>query len=149
MKSYTFIFTAFMLTACGQGPVLVTKPTPCTVTAVSGGSQVACPDGTTSFIASGLAGAPGISGSDGRDGTNGTNGQDATPITMVQFCDNSFTPTYPSVFPEFGLCVGGKMYGVYSTNGGFWALLPPGTYSSDGVNASCTFTIADDCGVTR
>jgi hypothetical protein len=41
------------------------------------------------------------------------------------------------------------MYGVYSDNGGFLSELPPGEYSSDGINASCSFTIGANCSVTQ
>ena len=82
----------------------------------------------------GSAGAQGIAGQNGLDGAPGTQ------IDVVQFCPNS-TPTYPSTFPEYGLCIEGKLYGVYSANGGFLAELPDGTYSSNAVGSACTFTI--------
>src|ERR1700689_3913792 len=87
----------------------------------------------------GPQGAPGQSivgpvGPAGAPGLNGTNGIDATPVTIVQFCSN-VTPTYPSVFPEYGICLGGQLYGVYSANGGFLALLPPGEYNSNAIGS--------------
>lgn len=96
--------------------------------------------------ATGAQGAPGNPGSNGLNGTNGTNGADAAPLTIVPFCPG-FTPSYPNVFPEYGICLQNQLYGVYSANGGFMALLPPGTYSSNGINASCTFTISANCQV--
>lgn len=98
--------------------------------------------------ATGPQGVPGPAGANGSNGTNGTNGADASPVTIVPFCPG-FTATYPSVFPEYGICLQNQLYGVYSANGGFMALLPPGTYSSNGINASCTFTIGANCQVTQ
>jgi hypothetical protein len=69
-------------------------------------------------------------------------------VTPVRFCQG-FTPKYPSSFVEYGVCIGGDMYGVYSDNGGFLTELPPGEYSSEGISASCTFTIEADCKVTQ
>jgi Collagen triple helix repeat (20 copies) len=97
----------------------------------------------------GAAGANGQSivgpqGPAGINGTNGTNGTNATPVTVVQFCPND-TPTYPSTFPEYGICLSGQLYGVYSANGGFLALLPPGQYISNAIGSTCTFTIQANC----
>jgi hypothetical protein len=78
---------------------------------------------------------------------NGSSGTNATPVTTVQLCPG--TPTYPSTFVEYGVCIGGNLYGVYSANDGFLALLPPGTYSSDGINASCNLTIGPNCAVSN
>lgn len=94
--------------------------------------------------AQGIQGQQGAVGATGATGAQGAAGQNATPVTMVQFCPG-ITPSYPSSFPEIGLCLGGQLYGVYSANGGFLALLPPGSYSSNGINASCNFTIAANC----
>jgi len=73
----------------------------------------------------------------------------APSVTPVQLCPSSFVPTYPTTFPEYALCINGSLYGVYSANGGFLTELPPGQYNSDGVNASCTFTIEPNCVVTQ
>ena len=86
------------------------------------GLLISCGDGSQDFLASG------------------------TTVTPVQLCPG-FTPSYPSVFPEYGLCINNNFYGVYSANDGFWSLLPPGTYSSDGINASCTLVIGANCTV--
>lgn len=75
------------------------------------------------------------------------NGANSTPITVVQLCAG-ITPSYPSTFPEVALCLNNQLYGVYSTNGGFLSLLTPGSYSSDGVNASCTLTVGPNCAVS-
>lgn len=79
---------------------------------------------------------------DGKDGTNGTN---ATPVTMVQLCPSNFIPTYPSVYPEYALCINGNLYAVYSIPNAFLTILPTGNYTSNGINASCTFTIKPNC----
>lgn len=96
----------------------------------------------------GQQGVAGVNGSNGTDGVNGTNDTNATPVTVVQFCPN-VTPSYPSTFPEYGICLQGQLYGVYSANDGFLALLPPGVYSSNAVGSSCTFTILANCVVTQ
>jgi len=95
----------------------------------------------------GIVGPQGIPGTTGGLGPQGAPGTDITPITAVQFCPN-VTPSYPSTFPETGLCIAGNMYGVYSENGGFLTYLPPGAYSSDGIDASCTFTIGTNCSIS-
>ena len=82
-----------------------------------------------------------------KDGINGADGSPGTVITVVQLCPANYVATYPTIFPESALCIGNKLYGVYSANGGFLAELPSGVYSSNGINASCTFTIGNDCAV--
>jgi len=110
-------------------------------------------DGQTGAVgptgASGTNGADGLTGTTGATGSQGAAGASGTVFTSVQFCPSSFVPTYPSVFPESGICYNGNLWGVYSENGGFWAELPPGQYSSDGINASCTFTIEPNCAVSN
>jgi hypothetical protein len=131
--------------------------TTCTVTQTPTAATVTCPDGTTATVqngSQGIQGVPGQVGSTGQTGATGATGPQGDPgaagtvITAVQFCPG-FTPTYSSDFPEVGLCIAGQLYGVYSTNGGFLALLPPGTYSSNGITATCTFTISDNCVVSQ
>jgi hypothetical protein len=97
----------------------------------------------------GPQGATGAVGPVGPQGEVGPQGAHGTIISFVQLCPG-FIPTYPTIFPEYGECVQNAdgtstLYGVYSANGGFWAELPPGTYSSDGINASCTLTIGQNC----
>jgi len=92
----------------------------------------------------GLIGPQGLTGSTGAAGAPGTN---ATPVTVVQLCSGC-APAYPSTFAESAVCLQGQLYGVYSANGGFLALLPPGAYSSDGINCSCSFTISAGCKVS-
>lgn len=91
----------------------------------------------------GNTGAPGSVGPQGPAGVNGTNGVNATPVTIVQFCPG--TTSYPSEFNEIGFCINGNVYGTYSANDGFSTLLPPGTYNSNAIGSSCTFTIQANC----
>lgn len=111
----------------------------------SGGTLIVCTDGTTSLISNGLNGLNGARGPQGNPGVDGSSG---TVMTPVQFCPN-VKPTYPSAFPEVGFCLNGQIWGVYSANGGFLSYLPNGTYSSNGVNASCNFTIGDNCSISN
>jgi len=111
----------------------------CTVSAVTasdvapnGGSLISCPDGSQSLV---------LNGTDGQAGTPGT------VITPIQFC--SGTGSYPSTFPEVGFCINNNLYAVYSANGGFLTEVLPGTWSSDGINNSCTFTVSANCVVTH
>jgi len=117
------IFTALFLWACDDHPTF-SKPQvmTCEVQTVSQGSLISCPDGTSSLV---------------------TNGIDAQQITIVQFCQG--TTTYPTNFDEVGLCINNKIYAVYSANGGFMVEVVPGVYSSNGINSSCTFTVAPNC----
>ena len=104
---------------------------PCTVTTIANGAQINCPNGSSATVYDGAAGSPG------------------TVVSAVQFCPSNFVPSYPNTFAEVGFCIGGNLYGVYSANGGFMAMLPPGVYSSDGINASCSFTIQPNCVVSN
>lgn len=142
-----------------QGYSLSFNVTPATATECpSGGSDVTIigefSSNTTSVCSgangsngsngtNGTNGTNGSNGSNGTNGTNGTNGVDLTPVTIVQFCSGA--SSYPSTFPEIGLCIGNNMYGVYSANDGFMAYLPPGGYHSAGINSTCNFTILPNC----
>lgn len=81
----------------------------------------------------------------GADGTNGAPGPSS--FTLIKLCRE--TPSYPSTFPEYAIRIDNEVYGVYSANGGFLALLPPGQYSSAGINSSCTLTINADGSITN
>jgi hypothetical protein len=129
----------------------------CTVTTVgannvapNGGSLISCPDGSSSLVLNGTngsngnAGATGATGATGAAGTNGSNG---TVVAPVQFCKG--TGSYPSTFPEVGFCINNNLYAVYSANDGFLTEVLPGTWSSDGINSSCTFTVSANCVVTN
>jgi hypothetical protein len=145
--------------ARGPKPVITTMPALVGECAF-GGIEVNV-DGVITVICNGTPGANGTNGKDGSDGPqglNGSNGQngsqgpagpqgnpgtDLTPIEMVQFCPN-VAPNYPTTFPEYGFIINGKLYGVYSANGGFLAQLPPGQYLSNAIGNSCTFTVNAD-----
>jgi Collagen triple helix repeat (20 copies) len=140
---------------------------PCTVTKTPTSSVILCPDGSSSTITNGTNGAtgpqgiagpqgavgstgpegaignPGTNGQDGATGPQGIPGLNGTDVTIVQFCPGS--TNYPNQFNEIGFCISGNIYATYSANGGFSTLIPPGVYSSDGVNSSCTFTVEANC----
>jgi len=128
----------------------------CSVSAVlpnliapAGGSLIACSDGTHSLVlngSNGINGTNGVNGVNGVNGTNGTNGSNGTVVTAIQFC-SGVVGSYPSTFPEIGFCINDEIYAVYSANGGFLTKVLPGTWSSDGINASCTFTVGPHCQV--
>lgn len=102
--------------------------------APNGGGLVTCTDGSTVLLL---------------NGTNGAQGQQGiVPFTPIEFCPGTIA-VYPSVFPEYGFLINGSVYGVYSTNGGFLTVLPPGVYNSNAVGSACTFTINSDGTVTE
>ena len=90
----------------------------------------------------------GSTGPVGPKGIQGIPGLAGTTVSFVELC-GSCVGSYPSVFPEYGECVQGNLYGVYSANGGFWTLLTPGTYNSDGIGCTCNFTLGANCVVTH
>lgn len=96
----------------------------------------------------GSRGQQGAVGPQGNIGTEGPTGANGSTIMSVQLC-GSCQAVYPSDFPETAFCIDGNLYGVYSTNGGFLALLPPGQYSSDGVGCSCVFSILENCQISN
>lgn len=104
--------------------------------------------------ADGIQGIEGKNGENGKDGDKGDKGNtgdqgpagsNGTVITVVQLCPATFVPSYPSSFPEVAVCINNQLYGVYSANGGFLALLTPGTYVSHGINVDCTLIILPNC----
>ena len=104
-----------------------------------GGSVITCPNGSV-LIQNGATGSTGPQGPQGNPGDPGANG---TVITAKNLCPG--TPSYPSTFIEVAYCIDHNLYGVYSTNGGFLTLLPPGAYNSNAVGSTCGFTIQPDC----
>jgi len=147
---------AVLLGGCAKGdtgaPGAAGAPGSSPILSVLPASPAVCPNGGYTLLITNPDGsqqtAEACNGIQGQQGPQGNPGQDATPVTVVQFCQG-VTPAYPSSFPEYGICLDNQLYGIYSANGGFLALLPPGTYSSDGINASCTFTIAQNCQVSQ
>jgi hypothetical protein len=91
----------------------------------------------------GLPGKDGVDGAAGAPGSNGINGRDGSVVTFVKFCPH--TASYPTTFPEVGLCVDGELFAVYSANGGFGVKLEPGNYSSNAIGSACSFEVHDDC----
>lgn len=76
----------------------------------------------------------------GLNGSAGVDGVHATPVTIVNLCPG--VNTYPSVFIEVGICLNNKLYGVYSTNGGFMTYLSDGAWSSNAIGSACNLTIS-------
>lgn len=148
MKAYLLltILTVFVLCGCvrgltGDAGAPGVDGGSCSVEAVlpntgapNGGALITCPS-SQSLVLNGINGQDGVAGSPG------------TVVTPVQFCPG--TPVYPSTFIENGFCIEGQLYAVYSANGGFMVLLTPGEYSSNGINASCSFTVGANCAVSN
>lgn len=129
MKISLMVVMLLSAASCGRGPIGPAGP------AGSNGTN-----GT-----SGLSGSAGATGATGQQGQPGI---DSSGVTVVQLCVDC-VPVYPSVFAEIAFCIQGNLYGTYSANGGFSALLTPGAYNSDGINCSCTFIINPNCVVTQ
>lgn len=87
----------------------------------------------------GVAGAVGARGPEGQAGQSGPAGQDGTAVVPVKFCSGQ--ATYPSKFPEYGLCINGQLFAVYSANDGFLTLIPNGSYQSNAIGSSCSFVV--------
>lgn len=88
---------------------------------------------------------PNLRGPQGPQGVAGPAGPASGFTGTVQLCPGA--PTYPSVFPEVGLCINNELYGVYSINDGVLVKLPPGRYSSNSLGSRCSFTIYANCQV--
>lgn len=107
-----------------------------------GGALITCANGST-LITNGVPGQVGATGSQGTPGVN------ASSVTAVQFCPN-VTTTYPSSFPEFGLCLQGSIYGVYWNGTDTWlAEIVPGDYTSTSSTSPCNFTVTTNCGISN
>lgn len=138
-----YVIGFILLSGCGKqgAPGIPGNPgspaSPCSVTSIAigqpeapnGGSLISCPDGSSSLV------------------LNGTNGMAGTTVTPIQFCPG--VTTYPNEFNELGFCILGNIYAVYSIPGAFMTLIPPGEYSSTGVNSTCTFTVGINCSITQ
>lgn len=92
----------------------------------------------------GATGPVGPKGDEGNTGADGRPGVDGTPVTLIKFCPNAVA-SYPLVFPEYGICVNNQIYAVYSANGGFLTVIPPGRYNSNAIGSVCDFTVAPNC----
>lgn len=91
----------------------------------------------------GQDGSTGPEGEKGDQGERGDDGIDGTSVTVVKLCPG--VTVYPSKFVEVAFCIGSKLYATYSANGGFTTEIPPGTYGSNGINASCNFVVKPNC----
>lgn len=125
MKNVLLIAALLILVACGDA------------------NMIDCIDGCS-------GGTPGprgesIVGERGEKGESivGAPGADANPVTVVKLCPG--VTTYPSVFVEIAFCIGNKLYGTYSTHGGFSTEFPPGDYKSNAVGSQCNFQVKANC----
>jgi hypothetical protein len=123
-----FMLSLLLIVACSNTDGTTTSPTfaqptpvpNCTVVQTNSNVTISCENGSVTFPL-------------------------GTVITIVQFCPGD--TNYPSEFDEIGFCINNNIYAVYSVNDGFLSLVPPGVYSSNGIDASCTFTITANCGI--
>lgn len=130
---------------CTDGTVATVQGQACTSARVSSGVEITC-GGDTYTVQDG---APGIQGPAGPQGLQGVPGSAGTVVSFVQFCPQ-YNLSYPTSFPEFGLCVGGDIFGVYwdsSRGDAFGAKLPQGTYRTTNTQLPCDFTIGPNCTV--
>lgn len=96
----------------------------------------------------GDTGAKGDTGVQGVAGPQGAAGKDGTQVMMVQFCPA--VVGHYGIFPEYGTCVNGIMYGVYWDGKNAWqAEIYPGNYQSTATGLQCTFTLTNNCVVTQ
>lgn len=92
----------------------------------------------------GAQGPAGANGADGAKGDKGDKGQDGASPEMIKFCPQYVT-TYPSTFPEYGICLSNKLFAVYyDGNHAFLAEIVPGRYVSTSPN-TCSFTVKANC----
>lgn len=81
-------------------------------------------------------------GATGPEGEQGPPGANAANVTMIQFCSNYNTDS----FPEFGICSNNSLYAVYWDNKNSWlAEIVPGYYESTSTNVPCNFTVEENC----
>lgn len=97
-------------------------------------------DGSSIVGPVGPSGETGAVGPKGPSGSTGAQGPAGTGVAAVKFC--SQTAYYPSVFPEYGLCLNQQLFAVYSTNGGYLAYIPNGSYYSNAVGSQCNFHVS-------
>ena len=132
----------FLILSCG--PIEVPKIS-CTVSKTGTISTIICPDGSTVNIIDGSKGDTGNTGEVGPQGIQGVQGTPGTSVSVVLFCSNK-TTSYPSSFPEYGLCINNRLYGVFWDNKNSWlAEIPPGTYRSTSTSAACDFQVKPNC----
>lgn len=138
VAALVFIGVAILASSCGGLPKGDTG-----VAGVQGADGEAGPTG-----APGQKGDTGDVGPTGPQGPQGDAGAPGTVVTQVQFCPGYVT-TYPSTFPEFGLCISSHLYAVYWDKHNAWlAEVMPGYYASTSTNAPCNFHVAASCQVS-
>lgn len=143
------ILLSILFSACSKGPdglpgrspIILTQPASY-YQCPNGGTQVSI-DQAITVICNGLVGNTGPQGNQGDPGVD----INPNPIKVVTFCPG--VTTYPSAFLEVGLVISGRLYGVYSQNGGFLTELPPGNYLSNAVGSACNFTVNPDLSITN
>jgi hypothetical protein len=86
-------------------------------------------------------------GKKGTNGAPGPEGLDGTIMVPIKFCPG--TGVYPTVFPEVGFLIEGKLYAVYSANGGYLFEVLPGAYASNAIGNSCSFIVNPDLSITN
>jgi hypothetical protein len=105
-------------------------------------------------VACGRAGPAGPIGPKGAPGQTiqgpvGPSGAPGTGVSTIQFCPG-YTTTYPTTFPEYGICIGNNLYAVYYDGKNTWlAEIVPGYYASTSTSAPCDFTVGADCTVSQ
>lgn len=105
-------------------------------------------DGVSIVGPKGDTGEIGPIGNTGPSGPTGAPGQDASSVTPVPLCTGQ--TTYPTAFAEYGLCIGGSLFGVYWDRTNAWlTILPPGNYTSTSTSVPCTLTVSPNCVVTH
>jgi hypothetical protein len=135
---YKLLIVLLLIVGCG--PQYIIEKGPQGAQGPTGATGAQGPTGAT-----GAQGPTGATGAQGPAGPQGIPGLNAAPTTTVQFCPG-YTPTYPTTFPESGLCVGGNIYAVYWDGTNAWlALIPPGHYASTSTTAPCDFTVVAGC----
>lgn len=103
-------------------------------------------DGAPSTVP-GPVGAPGETGPMGPVGQAGAPG---TSVSVVQFCPSRGPASYPTSFPEVGLCIGNKLYATYWDGHQAWtAEIPAGNYSSTATGLGCSFSVGSSCSITE
>lgn len=124
----------FFIVGCGTDNVFIP------VRGINGTNGTNGIDGTT-----GTQGQAGSTGAKGDTGAQGVPGLPGTVVTAVQFCPN-YTTTYPSSFPEYGVCINGSLYATYWDGHQAWtAKIVPGDYTTTATGAPCNFKVVSGC----
>lgn len=147
----TLMAVITLLAGCGRAKMTVNNNGAVPVS-ISPANASQCPHGgsyvrvgSRSYVS--CNGAPGTDGDDGAKGPKGDKGDSGSSISVIALCPGS--THYPDTFIEQALCIGGKLYGVYSDRGGYLTYLPPGNYSSNAVGSCCNFTVKPECKITH